>query len=208
MLPSASSGCVLLVEGPDDEHVVGHLCRREQVPKFSIEVAGGVNRLLSRVGAEVLAPGRKSVGVLIDADDEPKRRWNELVERLLEEGIRIPAEPNPFGTTVESGDGPRIGFWLMPDNKSPGELEDFVQKMIPEADPVWPRSQSYIDQIPVEHRRFHPGKLLRAQMYAWLATREVPGRMGAAIGAGDLDTGVVQAQAFIEWLRHLFGAHP
>ena len=29
----------------------------------------------------------------------------------------------------------------MPDNEAPGELEDFVAGMIPESDPVWPRSQ-------------------------------------------------------------------
>ena len=205
MMPGAGLERVLLVEGPDDKHVVRQLCRHQSVPNFSIKVAGTVETLLSTVGAEILAPGRKCVGILIDADDDPRRRWEELVDLLSEEDIRIPGHPNPLGTIVNTAEGPPIGIWIMPDNGSSGELEDFVQKMIPAGDPVWPKSQTYIEQIPVEQRKFRPGKLLRAQVYAWLATREIPGRMGAAMGAGDLDMNVAQVQRFIDWLRNLFG---
>ena len=204
MMPGTGLERVLLVEGPDDKHVVRQLCRRQSVPDFSIKVAGTVETLLSTVGAEMLAPGRKCVGILIDADDDPRRRWEELVDLLSEEDIRIPGHPNPLGTIVNIVDGPPIGIWVMPDNGSSGELEDFVQKMIPAGDPVWPKSQRYVNQIPVQHQRFRPGKLLRAQMYAWLATREIPGRMGAAIGAGDLNIDIENCKNFMEWLRRLF----
>ena len=92
----------------------------------------------------------------------------------------------------------------MPDNESPGELEDFVRRMIPTDDPVWPRSEGYVDRIPVPDRRFRPGKILRAKLYAWLATLENPGRMGAAIGAGDLRVDGVLGSTFAAWLRSLF----
>ena len=204
MMPGTDLERVLLVEGPDDKHVVRQLCRRQSVPDFSIKVAGTVETLLSTVGAEILAPDRESIGVLIDADDDPQRRWDELVDLLYEEGIRVPGHPNPLGTIVNITEGPPIGIWVMPDNRSSGELEDFVQKMISAGDPVWPKSQTYIEQIPVEHRKFRPGKLLRAQLYAWLATREIPGRMGAAIGAGDLNIEIENCKNFIDWLRRLF----
>ena len=204
MMPGTGLERVLLVEGPDDKHVVRQLCRSQSVPHFSIKVAGTVETLLSTVGAEILAPGRKCVGILIDADDDPRRRWEELVDLLSEEDIRIPGHPNPLGTIVNTAEGPPIGIWVMPDNGSSGELEDFVQKMIPAGDPVWPKSQRYVNQIPVQHQRFRPGKLLRAQMYAWLATREIPGRMGAAIGAGDLNIDIEICKNFMEWLRRLF----
>ena len=203
-MPGTGLERVLLVEGPDDKHVVRQLCRSQSVPHFSIKVAGTVETLLSTVGAEILAPGRKCVGILIDADDDPRRRWEELVDLLSEEDIRIPGHPNPLGTIVNTAEGPPIGIWVMPDNGSSGELEDFVQKMIPAGDPVWPKSQRYVNQIPVQHQRFRPGKSLRAQMYAWLATREIPGRMGAAIGAGDLNIDIEICKNFMEWLRRLF----
>ena len=77
--------------------------------------------------------------------------------------------------------------------------------MIPENDPVWPRSQAYIDGIPASDRKFSDGKTLRAQVHSWLATREAPRKMGAAIGAQDLTVDTRAVTRLVEWLRRLFG---
>ena len=74
----------------------------------------------------------------------------------------------------------------MPDNKGSGELEDFVYNMIPVNDPIFPRAKRYIDEIPENDRKFTDGKLTRAHVHAWLATRKKPRPMGTAITAGDL----------------------
>ena len=100
---------------------------------------------------------------------------------------------------------PRVGIWLMPDNQSLGELEDFVAQMIPDNDPVWPLSQDYIDRIPEEHREFNENKTSTAEVYAWLATREDPRQMGAAIGTRDLDIDGDLCTRFTAWLDMLFG---
>ena len=208
-MPDTEPERVLLVEGQDDEHVVRQLCRHyrcvlhQSVPAFSIQVTGNAAKLLDAIGPAMLVSDRKAVGVLIDADDALKDRWNQLMSRFSQEGVTIPMAPDPDGTVLSLEDSPRIGIWVMPDNQSSGELEDFVREMIPSNDPVWPRSQRYVAEIPVEHQRFRPGKLLRAQLYAWLATREIPGRMGAAIGAGDLDAGAGNSTTFVNWLRKL-----
>ena len=44
----------------------------------------------------------------------------------------------------------------------------------------------------------------RAELHAWLATRENPGLMGAAIGRGDLKTDGPLCAAFLKWLEVLF----
>ena len=93
----------------------------------------------------------------------------------------------------------------MPDNGSAGELEDFVRRLLPAGDPVWPRAQRYIDDIPTAHREFTTGKILRAQIHTWLATRKEPRKMGVAIGAGDLNASHPLATQFVDWLRRLFG---
>ncbi|MYA08509.1 MAG: hypothetical protein F4060_00025 [Holophagales bacterium] len=93
----------------------------------------------------------------------------------------------------------------MPDNHSSGELEDFARGLVPSADRVWPLAEQYIEGIPQEDRRFKPGKISKANLYAWLASREQPQRMGAAIGAGDLDADAQLGQQFAEWLSELFG---
>lgn len=47
-------------------------------------------------------------------------------------------------------------------------------------------------------------KQRRAEVYAWLATRGKPGRMGTAIGAGDLETSGELCLRFSNWIRDLF----
>ncbi len=198
---------VLLVEGESDKHVVHHLCRRQDgpMPSFRIEDKGTLGQVLDAIGPELKVSGRRALGILVDANDSLADRWGDLSNRCRAANIDLPRRPIASGTILEPGNGrPRIGIWLMPDNESPGEIEDFVQTMIPSDDPVWPRSESYVDQIPMADRRFRPGKLLRAKLYAWLATRENPGRMGAAIGARDLRVDGALGSTFATWLRSLF----
>ena len=92
----------------------------------------------------------------------------------------------------------------MPDNASGGELEDFVVRMIPDEDQVWPLSQNYIEKIPKEDRKFSEKKKLRAQLHAWLAAREDPRKMGLAIRAGDLKVNGNLSTKFLIWLTKLF----
>lgn len=195
---------VLLVEGRDDKHVVCHLTgRHDDMPEFCISDKEGRNSLLENIGAELRKPGRRAIGILVDANDDLDGRWKAVAGRLREENVEVPDNPETGGTIVDGT--PRIGIWLMPDNRSSGELEDFVSEMIPEEDPVWPLSQRYIDGIPEDHRKFAGKKIQRAKVHAWLATREDPRLMGAGIGAGDLRVDGPLSTTFAEWLRQLFG---
>ena len=201
---SAAGPRVLLVEGQDDKHVVGHLRERCQLElDFDVLDIGDVESLLAVVGAHTKAPGRQAVGILIDANDDIGTRWQAVRHRLLEEDFTLPSGPNPRGTIIKTR--PRIGIWLMPDNSSPGELEDFVVKMIPAKDRVWPLSRGYIDGIPEKDRNFSEKKKVRAELYAWLAARKDPRRMGTAIHAHDLEVDGNLAREFITWLTELFG---
>lgn len=49
-LPGGTSDRLLLVEGPDDEHVVAHLCDRSGLERdFSIVQKGGFSDLSTRI---------------------------------------------------------------------------------------------------------------------------------------------------------------
>jgi len=153
------------------------------------------------------------MGILLDADESPADRWRDVTERLnrlrQEEHFSLPElpdHPRSAGTIVEGT--LRVGIWLMPDNKSTGELEDFVATMIPDTDPVWPLSEQYIDDIPCQQRKFKTQKAQKAKVHAWLATREYPRPMGRAIEAGDLNTSAASATVFVDWLRELFKEEP
>ncbi len=201
-----NNGRVLLVEGPNDKHVVRHLCNlHQEMPEFCILDKGNVDKVLDSIGPEVRVSGRKAVGILVDANNCLDNRWKAVANRLREVHIEVPCRPEPTGTLIDGTTRtPRVGIWLMPDNTSPGELENFVAEMIPDDDPVWPRSECYIDGIPEADRKFTGKKILRAKIHAWLATREDPRQMGLAIGVQDLYVDGTLSTTFADWLRQLF----
>ena len=60
---------VLLVEGEDDKHFVMHLCNRiDDLPQFEIKVKGRISILLNSIVTEMKEPGRKALGIVVDAD--------------------------------------------------------------------------------------------------------------------------------------------
>ncbi len=210
MQESDSHSRVLLVEGPDDKHVVIHLSERSGLAQnFKIVEKEGKDALLDSIEVEADTPGRTVLGILLDANDSLDARWQAVTDRLSrlrqEEHFdlpELPAQPEPSGTIIEGR--LRIGIWLMPDNRTPGELEDFVGSMIPNDDSVWPLSEAYIEGIPLAERKFAAGKMQRAKVHAWLAVREAPRPMGLAIKARDLNIKAANTTIFIEWLRKLF----
>ena len=185
MQESDSHPRVLLVEGPDDKHVVIHLSERSGLAQnFKIVEKEGKDKLLDSIEVEVDIPGRTVLGIVLDANDNLDARWQALTDRLnrlrQEDHFdlpELPEQPKPSGTIIEGR--LRIGIWLMPDNRSTGELEDFVGSMIPSGDPVWPLVGSLHRRhsTPAD-RKFSPGKIQRAKVHAWLATREEPRRNG------------------------------
>lgn len=210
--------CILLVEGKDDESVVYHLSQSyTKGSEFKILKKEGIDNLLADIFAEVEANGRKAIGIMVDANSNLTSIWDKIKKRLKKADIILPNNPDTNGTIIPSktrtmGDRragkPRVGVWVMPDNKSSGELEDFINRMIPDDDPVRPLSKEYIeriiDRIPAGERKFTLKKSLRAEVYAWLATRERPRQMGAAVNARDLNIQEENCQLFIDWLRRLF----
>ena len=203
--PAATAANILVVEGPDEEAVINHLAAHHDLTSdFEIAKKGGIEPLLRSIAPEIKAPGRQAIGIVVDADEDIGARWMSVADRLKRVGIVL-GDRDPTGTIVPGTPANLdVGVWLMPNNQSPGELEDFIRTMLPVDDPVWPLAQRYIDGIPPEHRVFRQRKALRAKVHAWLATRRRPRRMGTAIAARDLDsTGEVCAM-FVAWLRRLF----
>ncbi len=193
---------MLLVEGQDDEHVVKHLCDRSGLTRnFSIRQKGGFTELSRSIPVELAAPGRLALGVVVDANDNPAARWQAVRDRCRRRSIFVPSDPEPRGVVVEGR--PRAGVWLMPDNQSPGQLEDLVAAMIPAEDVVWRLAQEFVARIPEPER---PTPAIKAQVHAWLAARAAARPMGSAIRTGHLDASSPAAINFINWLEHLFHA--
>lgn len=145
-----------------------------------------------------------------DPDDGFRRRWNQVRENLESLGYTdVPEEPDPAGTIVgmNQDDLPWVGVWMMPDNRSPGKLEDFARRLVRIGDEgLWDHAgQSTSGAIPLG-ARFAPKDQIKAHVHAFLAWQEVPGvPMGLAITKRFLDADSPQAVAFGGWLCRLYG---
>lgn len=209
-MPNSEQGSatrMLLVEGNDDLHVVKHIRIRASIPNFRIVQKEGKDALLESIPYEATMEERVVLGIMLDANGNPAGRRQAVADRLGKAGVELPSFPQPEGVVIDSDPStglPRVGVWMMPDNQSPGELEDFLAAMIPADDPVWPLAQEYIDGIPPEHRKFKD-KHLQAQVHAWLAAQEEPRPPGLAIKTQDLDIDGPLCVRFTAWLRRLFG---
>ena len=203
----------LLVEGKDDLHVIFHLLRRHKVhcggespDACCIRECNGINGVVRQVRPSARSCDR--LGVVVDANQQLAERWAQLQKCLEGAGVKLPKEPDRDGTVVE-GITPdrRVGVWLMPDNSSKGALEQFVEKLVPQADPCWPYAGKATSHAKELGARFRDTDVLKVRMHTWLAWQEVPGRpFGTAITNRYFRDDSAEALRFVDWFRHLFGA--
>jgi len=114
----------------------GDLLRRVPVPMFfdSVEVslaihaAGGDSQLHEAVGDTLqgaLPTPPDAVGIILDADSKlmPAARFTKLLSELsqLGLGLNLPTQPGAVSTG-----SPRCGIFVLPDNLTPGTLEDLL----------------------------------------------------------------------------------
>jgi hypothetical protein len=200
-----SAARVLWVEGKDDEAVVYALCVAHALPKiFDVLPRGGVQTLLKGLGLALRGQPIERLGVVVDANGDAAARWREVARIARAEGYRsFPDAPDLGGTIIDGSEAlPRLGFWIMPDNGSPGALEDFAAALVPVGDALWPRAGEVVDALP--EQRFPAARRSKAHMHTWLAWQESPGSpMGQAIGKGDLRADAPAARRFVAWLRRL-----
>jgi len=117
----------------------------------------------------------------------------------------VPRDPLPDGSIIQQEDMPVVGIWLMPDNRLPGMLEDFVGFLVPQGNHLWVRASDCLSGIPEEHRCFPLNHQIKAHIHTWLAWQEEPGTpLGLAITKRYLDADATHARKLIDWIRQLF----
>lgn len=207
----------LLLEGNSDQRVVENLCIRHGLEVPRIILPNGINRLLDGIPDRINAPGLEVMGIVVDADTSLEARWQALRDRLqdrdklAELAYRdFPAAPVAEGWISQRVDLPRIGIWLMPDNRRIGILEDFVAVLIPATDPLLAKANMVLRDLEAEGvQRYAQASRSKALIYTWLAWQREPGRpMGQAIAHHDLRHDAPAALAFVAWLRRLFAPPP
>jgi hypothetical protein len=202
------------VEGSSDYHAIRNLwLKRGGAPEaFALEVRNGLPDLRDQFRGSLLGSEIVRLGVVVDADDSAERRWPGFRQALVDRGYRpVPKTIPPEGLVLQRPEltVPTVGVWIMPDNTSPGRLEDFLHYLVRPGDSLWDRAGDAIDQLPVELRRFKDAYRTKAQMHTWLAWQKEPGmRMGQAVTRGVLDPRSSNADIFVAWLRRLTSDEP
>jgi hypothetical protein len=199
-----------MVEGPDDEHVVKHICGTLQLGEIEcIKPYGGKDALIDGIGVRLKESDIGMLGIILDADTDLPARWQSVASHLRAAGYRnVPTQPEADGTIIESPASsllPRVGVWLMPDNKLPGNLEDFLNFLVPDGDGLLTHADQAIASIPEGQRRFAHTKVAKARIHTWLAWQDEPGKpFGQAISARYLDLHMPVANVFASWLKRTF----
>lgn len=211
-MPDPKSLAQLVVEGKDDQHVVWALCKKHNIAEtFSVESigddSGGVDPLLASIPVRLKTSGLRALGIVLDADLSLSSRFQSVRQRLVQVGFRdLPEQPKKTGTILVQPPLPRVGVWLMPNNVTPGMLEDFVAHLIPRDDPLKLKVESILDQIESEKlQRYTATHRSKAYIHTWLSWQQRPGQpMGQAITAATLQHNAEISRMFVTWLQDLF----
>lgn len=210
----------LLVEGSEDSNIVYHLLAHYKLPiaergrpfpgRISIDAGRGVDYLLESLPIRLKAMRTEQptarLGIVLDADSDLQSRWAALQRRLIPFGYSGMAQaPVNEGTIVETPGLPIVGIWLMPNNQTSGEIEDFIQLLVPANDSLLPLAEQTVQALPPHERRFPVHDERKAIVHTWLAWQAEPGRpMGQAITKRYLDPTAPSAAQFVAWVRRVF----
>ncbi len=210
--PSKDSPFRLLVEGPDDKCSIINLMKQHgfnwddsKIIRPYIEDAGGIDKLLEEIPVAIKSV-KQRLGIVVDADINLRDRWQALSDLFSHERITLPKVPNQKGTIILlDHENKKYGIWIMPDNSSPGYLENFLTYLVPPNDQVWPFSESSTTEAMKNGSKLKKNDFSKGVIHCWLSWQEDPGLpFGTAINARIFNSGAKIAQDFVIWFQSLF----
>ena len=95
----------------------------------------------------------------------------------------------------------------MPDNRTQGNLEDFLVLLVPShsTNRLFKHVKTSISSIPTSEILFPPQANSKATIHTWLAWQKEPGKpLGQAITNRFLDPDCLVVDEFVAWLKELF----
>jgi len=207
----------LFVEGHTDGAVINKLVSTRlkvdlATPAHRIVDApvgeGGFEQALKRFEDALAAQKPERVGLVVDRDggDGKQDRWAAVHSCLADAKLDVPTTPIAQGVRVEAPWG-RVGVWLMPNNVSTGDLEAFLEGLLPPSSTtLWQHAQKATDEALKAGATYRPVQRSKACLHAWLAWHDPPGNpFGTALEAGTLRADSADALAFLDWFTWLFG---
>jgi hypothetical protein len=208
----------LLVEGKEEVFLISELAEKRlgiewgnhvrKEPPVNIHDCGGVENLLdsASLSTHLKTPNLKALGVVVDANSDLSSRWQQLRNRFLSAVPAIPADPDPAGTIVEHESGLRLGFWIMPDNRSPGMIEDLLQRLVAGGEhAILKYAGEAVAEAQQRGAKLKSAHTAKAIIHTFLAWNDPPGlQLHQAVTSAALDAKSPNAQLFFDWFVRLF----
>ena len=123
---------LLLVEGKDEVNLLGRLikdCLKDDGQGIQILDVGSKDNFRPNLrGIKVAAQARptlRSIGVIRDADDNPKGSFDSVYGSLRSAGYEPPAAHAEFSDAT-----PSIGVFIVPDGSQPGAIETLCRRSV------------------------------------------------------------------------------
>jgi hypothetical protein len=200
----------LYVEGADDLHVVVALVMKSEPtltatdPRVPWTPKPNGDKQAIKTAVAALKNLEPRVGLVIDADTDPQKRWRYVQQRFGAIGVGLPPKYPAGGYVEDVDDERRLGIWMMPCGDQPGALEAFLATLVPNGD-----LKNYADQAVAKARElgatFADKDLEKARLRTWLAWQQIPGvPYGLAIECGFLSSSSPWAADLVTWFRRLY----
>lgn len=172
---------LLVVEGREEELFFDAACRHFRIENVQILGVGGKTKLAGNLAALVRTPGFsqvRSVGIARDADNDPAAATQSIQHALSKVGLPVPPAP-----LVPHAGPPRVAFFLFPDCRNAGTLEDLcllsvaLDKAMACVEEFFRCLNNRVGALPRE--------MAKAKLSVFLASRPEPDkRLGEAAQAG------------------------
>jgi hypothetical protein len=175
----------LLVEGEEDKFAVVGLMEhhipwpdgKANAPVF-IEAVGSVSEILNAnyIRTKLKESGLEILGFMIDADDEPKSRWDSFRSLCGQAFPNLPVTLPAEGLVIQNENGLRMGLWLRPDCSSGGMLETFLRHLVPaDAEAQWQHAEVSFEAAIALGSPCRPVHADKGRVHTWLAWQDPPG---------------------------------
>lgn len=172
---------LLIVEGADEENLIGSLVKHWSISNVQILPIGGKDHLRPNLDAALAAATvkgitLKGVGVIRDADSSASGAFRSVSSALKSRGF-----PAPTKHAVFVGPTPSAGIFVAPDGTSNGAIEDLCWRTLA-GTAVEPCCTAYLNCLKRAHSL--PSKnIAKSLVHAYLASREEP---STTVGVGAL----------------------
>lgn len=220
----------IIVEGDGDQHFISNLLWKCSIENYRISrkaedikvvsrpetvlisEAGSREKLLRLMSTRIKAGNHSALGFVIDADvnlpneSAIQRTWSSIRHRAEQGGLTVPSELHENGVVVgDIRSEMCVGFWVMPNNRDPGAIEEFLRQVIEKNDPLIGFAETCTREAKARHPdAFADSAFSKAHLACWLAWHPEPGRpYGQAILHDYFRKDMELCKRFIDWVQLL-----